>query len=374
MKSKSFYNKPMITITKEFECTSPYDLSRFGEPEKLLFFDIETTGLSAKQDMVYLIGCVYLRGGSWQMKQWFADSIHAEQEILIHFFLFASRFSTLIHFNGDTFDLPFLRERTAHYQMPVPEKKPVSFDIYRKVRFLKKFLNLPDCRQKTLESFLGIDRKDLYDGGQLIRFYWQYLRTGEASLYEALLLHNEEDIQGLPFLLALLSYRDFFQGPFRTETEQTSPCLAKDGAAGRELMVTCINDSCSLPVPCSFSGINCQFSCHGNSLILRLPLLEGSLKYFFRDYTNYYYLPEEDRAIHKSVAAFVDKEHRKKATAKTCYQNHTSLFFPVPKGICENYPLFYSEYKKNPPYMEYTKGLWTDSSFLQDFLLATLPK
>ncbi len=364
----------MITITKEFKCTSPYDLSRFGEPEKLLFFDIETTGLFARQDMVYLIGCVYLRGGCWQMKQWFADSVHAEQEILIHFFLFASRFSTLIHFNGDTFDLPFLRERTAHYQIPVPGKKPVSFDIYRKVRFLKKLLNLPDCRQKTLESFLGIDRKDLYDGGQLIRFYWQYLRTGESSLYKALLLHNEEDIEGLPSLLALLSYHDFFQGPFRTESEQIKADQANGEAAGRELMITCINDSCSLPVPCSFSAENGQFSCHGNTLTLCLPLLEGSLKYFFRDYNNYYYLPEEDRALHKSVAAFVDKAHRKKATAKTCYQNHTGLFFPVPKGICEKYPLFYSEYKKNPPYMEYTKGLWADSAFLLDFLLATLPK
>ena len=267
----------MITITKEFKCTSPYDLSRFGEPEKLLFFDIETTGLFARQDMVYLIGCVYLRGGCWQMKQWFADSVHAEQEILIHFFLFASRFSTLIHFNGDTFDLPFLQERTARYQIPVPGKKPVSFDIYRKVRFLKKLLNLPDCRQKTLESFLGIDRKDLYDGGQLIRFYWQYLRTGEASLYKALLLHNEEDIEGLPSLLALLSYHDFFQGPFRTESEQIKAGQTNGEAAGRELMITCINDSCSLPVPCSFSAENCQFSCHGNTLTLCLPLLEGSL-------------------------------------------------------------------------------------------------
>ena len=84
----------MKTITKEFEFKSTYDLARLGDPEDLLFFDIETTGLSSKKDMIYLIGCVYVRDGCWHMKQWFAESPDAEGEILLHFFLFASRFST----------------------------------------------------------------------------------------------------------------------------------------------------------------------------------------------------------------------------------------------------------------------------------------
>ena len=70
----ALYNEDMKTITKEFTCDCPYNLSRLGDPECLLFFDIETTGLSSKRDMVYLIGCTYLRNGTWYMKQWFADS------------------------------------------------------------------------------------------------------------------------------------------------------------------------------------------------------------------------------------------------------------------------------------------------------------
>ena len=121
----------MKTITKEFVCDCHYNLSRLGDPERLLFFDIETTGLSSKKDMVYLIGCTYLRGGSWHMKQWFADSLEAEAELLLHFFLFASRFSLLIHFNGDSFDLPFLKERASHHHTPVSGHIPKSFDLYR---------------------------------------------------------------------------------------------------------------------------------------------------------------------------------------------------------------------------------------------------
>ena len=362
----------MKTITKEFTCDCPYNLSRLGDPECLLFFDIETTGLSSKRDMVYLIGCTYLRNGTWYMKQWFADSLEAEAELLVHFFLFASRFSLWIHFNGDSFDLPFLNERARHYQTPLPGRIPQSFDLYRELKPLKKLLGLADCRQKTLEAFLGTGREDPYDGGRLIHFYWQYLRTRETALYESLLLHNEEDVEGLPALLALLSYRDLFSEALRPVSERLMD-PKKDHACSRELLVTCTHDSCRLPVPFQFSAENCRISDTGDTLILQISLSEGTMKYFFRDYANYYYLPEEDQAIHKSVAVFVDPSRRKKATAKTCYQKHTGLFFSVPKELPEVQLHFYSEYKKNPPCLEYREGLFLDSAFLQKFLLAILP-
>ncbi len=356
----------MKTITNEFNCTLSYDLALLGDPEGLLFFDIETTGLSAKRDMVYLIGCVYVRGGVWRRKQWFADTVEAEAELLVHFFLFASRFSLLVHFNGSAFDLPFLRERASLHHTPGSDRIPKSLDLYRELKPLKKLLGLSDCRQKTLEAFLGTHREDPYDGGQLIRFYWQYLRTGGSSLYDALLLHNAEDIEGLPSLLSLLSYRDFFRGKFLPESER----LLDSG----ELLVTCENPSCTLPFPCQFLTENSRVSCLQSTLTLSIPLVRGTLKYFFGDYANYYYLPAEDQAIHKSVAAFVEPSHRKKATAKTCYQKHEGLFFSVPKGFSADVPLFYSEYKKSPPYIEYAEGLFLDPTFLQKFLLATLPK
>ena len=37
----------MITIEKTFPGTITYPLERLGDPEKLVFFDIETTGFSA---------------------------------------------------------------------------------------------------------------------------------------------------------------------------------------------------------------------------------------------------------------------------------------------------------------------------------------
>ncbi|MCI8464633.1 MAG: ribonuclease H-like domain-containing protein [Lachnospiraceae bacterium] len=364
----------MKTITKEFTLKVPCDLSRFEDAERILFFDIETTGLSSKRDMVYLIGCVYLRDGVWRMKQWFADSVLTEAELLLHFFLFTSRFSVLIHFNGTTFDLPFLKERALLHQIPVSGRVPESFDLYRELRPLKKFLGLPDCRQKTLEAFLGTGRTDPYDGGRLISFYWEYLRTGDTFFSDALLLHNEEDIEGLPELLSLLSYRDFFQGALHVESEFLEPSSGENEASSRYLRLTCVNEACSFPVPCELSAGDCLLSCQGHILSVRIPMFEGTLKYFFSDYANYYYLPGEDYAIHKSVAAFVDKAHRKKATAKTCYQKRKGLFLPVPETGITDRPLFYLEYKKAPFYLEYASELWEDSVFLQKFLLASFFK
>ena len=44
------------------------------------------------------------------------------------------------------------------------------------------------------------------------------------------------------------------------------------------------------------------------------------------NYKNYYYLPKEDMAIHKSVAAYVDHEYREKCKAYNCYVRKTGAF------------------------------------------------
>uniref|UniRef100_UPI000B13B1EB hypothetical protein n=1 Tax=Clostridium sp. NkU-1 TaxID=1095009 RepID=UPI000B13B1EB len=66
----------------------------------------------------------------------------------------------------------------------------------------------------------------------------------------------------------------------------------------------------------------------GEHLTATIDLYEGELKFFYPDYKNYYYLIYEDKAIHKSVAEYVDKEARTKATAKTCYTRRPAVIFP----------------------------------------------
>ena len=123
----------MITIDKEFLFEESYPLSNLGKREELLFFDIETTGFSGDYNQVYLIGCVYFTETSAHFIQWFADSKEAETEVIDTFFAFANNYQTLVHFNGDTFDIPFIEKRCHALRLPHSFDHLESIDIYKDI-------------------------------------------------------------------------------------------------------------------------------------------------------------------------------------------------------------------------------------------------
>ena len=104
-------------------------------------------------------------------------------------------------------------------------------------------------------------------------------------------------------------------------------------------------------------------------LNLAVPLYEGELKYFFVDYKNYYYLPAEDCAIHKSVGTYVDRKARRQATARTCYQKRYGHFIPQPVPVFT--PLFYREYK-GTPYGEIPLNTDIDHALTKKYITAVI--
>ena len=66
----------------------------------------------------------------------------------------------------------------------------------------------------------------------------------------------------------------------------------------------------------------------------------------------------EDVAMHKSVAFFVDKEHRIPATAATCYTRKYSSYLPMWDYVIE--PFFNREYKSSLLFFELTDEFKTD--------------
>ena len=89
-----------------------------------------------------------------------------------------------------------------------------------------------------------------------------------------------------------------------------------------------------------------------------MPLIEEELKYFYANYKDYYYLPEEDVACTKSVADFVDKEFRVQATAATCYTRKYSLYLQQWDIIFE--PFFKREYKSKELFFKLTDEIKKD--------------
>ena len=82
----------------------------------------------------------------------------------------------------------------------------------------------------------------------------------------------------------------------------------------------------------------------------------------FADYKNYYYLPKEDMAVHKSVGCFVEPAYRQKQLPLTATSKKTADFFRcrlAPTGIL----LFFAHPKRQESFIPWEENteLATDS-------------
>lgn len=337
---------------------------------KVLFIDIETTGFAARSSVLYLIGCAYYEDEQWHTIQWFATTYAEETEIISAFFKFSlGRFSHLIHFNGNNFDLPFILQKCEQYGLPYHFSDFIGIDIYKRIAPFKNFLRLENCKQKTLEQFLEIYRDDTFNGGQLISMYHEYVKNRTDDVYDAILLHNCEDLIGMFHILPVLSYADIFSEKTKVKKVQANYYRDLDGSKHQELYMK-LSFSSPLPKEISYAIHNCYFRGNGRTGMLRVPLYEEELKYFYSNYHDYYYLPTEDVAIHKSIASFVDKEHRTQAKAQNCYTRKRSSYLPQWDIIFE--PFFKRDYKGADLFFEVTDSFKKDRQAFQTYAFHVL--
>lgn len=362
----------MLTVCNQIENFSlNYPLEQIAALEKVLFFDIETTGFTARSSSLYLIGCAYYQADCFHICQWFADGPKQEEELLTAFFRFSEKYTHLIHFNGTQFDIPYLLQKCRQLGLPYNFSHLESLDIYKKVTPYKTFLHLPDCKLKTIEAFLGIRREDTYTGGELIQIYQEYLHTHLEHSKQLLLLHNHDDILGLLQTLPILSYHALAEGSITVTDITVNPYQDYAQIARQEILLS-LSLPVSLPIEVSGRFQDCYFTGYDHKGTLRLPLYEECLKYFYPNYKDYYYLPAEDTAVHKSVAAYVDKEYRVQATASTCYTTKTAVFLPQWETLYE--PCLKRCYKDKESFFELTENKLQDTAFFSSYGFQLLRK
>ena len=333
--------------------------------EDALFFDIETTGFSPATTQLYLIGCAKRHGEKIIIEQFFAETPEDERTILSCFLELLTNYQTIITFNGIGFDIPYIKTKCDTYDLQEHFADKDYIDLFKIVSSLKFLLKLPNYKQKTIEQFLGIAREDIFDGGQLINVYKEYVKHPSEYQMYFLKQHNYEDVLGMLDLLPVLSYSNFLKGGYTITSVESNIYTDYEGNSQKELLFFMKND---IPVPTRVSYGYQEFylTCNGENSKLSVRLFEGALKYFFANYKDYYYLPDEDIAIHKDVASSVDKAFRKKATASTCYTKKASIFLPQYQPIIE--PAFYKERKDKTSYFELSEEFIDSNELLRNYI------
>lgn len=338
----------------------------------LIFFDIETTGFSAKNSMCYLIGAVYFKNEQPVYTQWFADTPDSEPELLTAFFNFLNDFKYIAHFNGNQFDIPFLQERAK--LLRISDKLTTklsdceSIDIFKLVKGCNSLLQLEHYNQKALEEFMEIYREDKYNGGELIELYKKYVISKDAELLSLLLLHNHDDIYGLLKLLPLTAYCQLYTDNFTLCSCELNEAADYNGNTFKELLITA-SVNAPFPKQHSLQKEYCYLWLKDSTLRIRLPLFEGKLKLFYKDYKNYYYLPDEDCALHKSVASYVDKSHRRQAKAADCYTWVSGTFLPK---FRETTACIKQDYADKLCYMRLDEEFMHSDAMQTDYLLSLI--
>lgn len=186
------------------------NLKQYFETENICFFDIETTGLNRNKNMIYLIGILYfdISVNNWILKQYFADSFHREIDILNKFIYKISSFDTIITYNGNSFDIPFIEHRLKHHKINYTIDRDKSFDLYQLIRTNRAYLPLENLKLKTVEKYLGINREDIYSGYDCIKFYYDYIKSNNQNLKDNILKHNYDDLIYMLDVISIIEVLD----------------------------------------------------------------------------------------------------------------------------------------------------------------------
>jgi len=202
------------------------DLSEGFSINDCLFLDTETTGLSGGAGTIaFLVGAGYVDGTDFVVEQFLMRDYSDEPEMLLKLSKLFSRFTTLVTFNGRTFDMPLLEARYTICRMRMLLPHFAHIDLLHLARRVWK-LRLGSCRLSALEAqILHRPRTDDLPGKEVPERYFRYLSTGDFSLLKDVLGHNRQDIKTLITLLGRLFCA--YGAPEREEYPQDLFSLAR---------------------------------------------------------------------------------------------------------------------------------------------------
>jgi uncharacterized protein YprB with RNaseH-like and TPR domain len=151
------------------------------------FLDIETTGLSFGRDEITVIGIYLCKGEEVRVCQLVGRDVKRSR------LLEALRGVTRLYtYNGQRFDLPFIRSALGIDLAEMFEHRDLMFDCWDNNLY---------GGFKGVERQLGIPRKlTEVNGLEAVRLWWRYIDYADLTALEKLLAYNREDVVNLKTL------------------------------------------------------------------------------------------------------------------------------------------------------------------------------
>ncbi|MDD4371437.1 MAG: ribonuclease H-like domain-containing protein [Anaerostipes sp.] len=287
-----------------------------------IFIDIETTGLSPETSALTILGAKTLHG---DVRQWFNETGREQKEILSEFLTFISSYDEIVTFNGTTFDLPYLAHKCSDYKLSPVWKGKKHVDLYQKLKKIKHLFPWKNLKQKTLESYLNISRRDNLSSRAMIKTYQDFLDSKDDFMKEKLLLHNQEDLIGLEAVYSLLSFQALLDGNFKVTSSsfadnldihfKLDTCVPTNLSVRKDNMTLCITHE---------TGI---FSC---------PVLNGQVYHYYPDTKDYYYLDDGNVLLPKAMGQTIPRSQRHHPAPDQC----RTYFCPTTEFLSQTQQLY----------------------------------
>ncbi|MBN1696835.1 MAG: ribonuclease H-like domain-containing protein [Spirochaetales bacterium] len=184
-----------------FSDLSSFDFIPAGtRPEDLLFFDVETTGLSGGAgNIFFLIGLGRVEGEEFVIRQIFLSDFPGEPEYLGAVARLLPPECLYVSYNGKGFDSHLIRSRYLFHGMTVAIERQLDL-LYLSRRFWKRRIgscSLCDMEEKVLL----FSRINDVGGYEIPDIYFDFLSTGETEGINRIFSHNLQDIHSLALLL-----------------------------------------------------------------------------------------------------------------------------------------------------------------------------
>jgi uncharacterized protein YprB with RNaseH-like and TPR domain len=196
--NQSFSSVNLTLLTKK----------QFREPlllEDFLIFDLETTGLAGGTGTYpFLMGFGIFEENGIRIYQYLLPEFGREISAYLDLKRLWTDKSTLLSYNGKSFDYPLLRNRLILNRIDNPFEGYRHLDLLHLTRRLWKNV-LPSCSLGTIEErIFNFNRWRDIDGSLIPQAYFTFLQTGDSSDIKRIIDHNQLDIVSLARLLFYL--------------------------------------------------------------------------------------------------------------------------------------------------------------------------